>query len=437
MKSAQMHLNVFTTAGGYHQGGWRLPGTEPDRFLELAYYAELARACEAAKLDSLFFADMSAIGVLQVCPFDAFTLIAVLAGMTHHLGLIATASTTLSDPFSLARRFSSLDQLSGGRVGWNIVTSHNPSEMENFGLEHLPAHADRYRRADEFVTVAKELWDSWDEDALVLDKVSGVFADVERTHAIDHVGDYFRVRGPGTQPRSVQGWPVLVQAGSSKDGVAFAARHADVVFTAQQTLEEAQAFRADLRQLAGQQGRDPDTIKVLPGLFPVMGKTAEHAEERLEELSSVVDLCVTMRTLEADFGPNVDLSKYALDERLPVEAFEQTEALQSRTKIFVDMVRRENLTFHELLMRASLAHGHHAVIGGYEQVADEMELWFTTGACDGFNVQPPSLPSDLHAFLENVVPLLQERGVFRTEYEGTTLRDRLGLRRPGLAAQAA
>ena len=431
--SRQMHINVFATGTGYLQEGWRMPEAEPERMLTLDYFVELAQLCESAKIDAIFFADVSAPGSFYQCPYDALTLISALAGRTQRLGLVATCSTTFYEPYMLARKLASLDQLSGGRAGWNIVTSFNPREMANYGIEGLPEHARRYARAEEFVEVAKALWDSWDDDALVLDADAGMFIDEHRTRPIDHDGEHFRVAGPGTQPRSPQGWPVLVQAGSSDDGLRFAARHAEILFTAQPEFAAAKAFRGNARERVRQAGRDPDLVKVLPGLVPVLGATEEQARER-EAALATKDFDVAVRQLSAFFGPDVDLARFPLDEPLPDAVLQSTEAHQSRTKLLVERARRERLTLRELVVRAAFGLGHHVLVGSPEQVADEMQRWFEGGAADGFNVQAPSLPHDLELFTTQVVPILQARGLFRTEYTATTLRGHLGLPRPAVAA---
>jgi FMN-dependent oxidoreductase (nitrilotriacetate monooxygenase family) len=433
--SREMHMCVFMTSTGYHASAWRLPEAEPHRALSLDYFIELAQRCEAAKLDALFFADGAAFMPRPLNPCDPLVLLPALVPVTKNIGLIATASTTYNDPFSLARRFGSLDQLSGGRAGWNVVTSVMVREMENFGLDGLASHADRYERADEFVQVVTELWDSWDDDALVVDQASGVYVDEDRVRTIDHAGKYYRVRGPSTQPRSPQGWPVLVQAGASEQGLAFAARHAEIVFTAQPSFDTCVAFTDDLRPRLVQAGRDPQAVKILPGWVPVMGSTRDEALQRAADLSATVEIEAAVRRM-ATFFSDIDLSSYPLDEPPPYDLLSTTNAHESRTKIIIDLGQRENLTFGELAKRWALGNGHHVSLGSYEEIADEMQAWFESGACDGFNLQFPAIPGDLVRFTENVVPILQQRGLFRTEYQETTLRDRFGLERPTIKATA-
>jgi FMN-dependent oxidoreductase (nitrilotriacetate monooxygenase family) len=426
-----MHLNLFATATGYYVSSWRLPESDPSQFLTLDYFVEVAQRCEAAKLDAVFFADAPALAehLLVLCPWDALAMISTLIGFTKQIGLVATVSTTFNEPFNLARRLATLDHLSGGRVGWNIVTSYHRAEMENFGLDGVLSHAERYARAEEFLQVVKALWDSWDEDALLLDKDSGRLFDPDRIHPLDHAGEHYRVRGPLSIPRGPQGRPVLVQAGSSEDGVAFAARHAEAIFTAQTDLETSVSFRNRLRDLSTRAGRDPETVKILPGLFPVMGETDAEARARLEELVAVADPKVGIKVISNLFDR--DFSQLPLDGPIPDLSTYRTEANQSRAAVYYETAVRENLeTLGDWARRMALGSGHLLLIGGYESVADEMERWFVEGACDGFNVQIPVSPGDLRRFLDGVVPRLQQRGVFRREYSGTTLRSHLGLPRP-------
>jgi FMN-dependent oxidoreductase (nitrilotriacetate monooxygenase family) len=438
--SRTLHLNAFLMGVGHHEAAWRHPRTDPRRVGDVRHFQELARIAERGTLDSVFLADSLAVGPavrhnIQAV-FEPLTLLAALAGVTEHIGLIATVSTTYNEPFNTARKFASLDHLSGGRAGWNIVTSAQSREARNFNLDDHPAHADRYRRAAEFVDVAIKLWDSWEDEALVLDAAAGVFADTDRVHEVAHTGETFQVRGPLNTPRSPQGRPLLVQAGSSADGIAFAARYAEAVFTAQQTLADGQAFYAALKQATAAAGRDPDLVKVLPGIAPVIGGTEAEAQALAEELEALIVPEHALAQLSGMTG--LDLAGLPLDGPLPeLPDGSGVQSHQSRYQLVVDLARRENLTIRQLIGRLGGGRGHRVVAGTPEQIADQIELWFTQGAADGFNVMPPLLPYGLAAFVDHVVPLLRERGLFRHEYTGRTLREHYGLPRPASAYAAA
>jgi FMN-dependent oxidoreductase (nitrilotriacetate monooxygenase family) len=360
---------------------------------------------------------------------EPLTLLAALAATTERIGLIATASTTYGQPYDVARRFAGLDHVSGGRAGWNIVTSAGDALARNYGQDRQAAHADRYRDAEEFVEVVTALWDSWEDDARVVDKEEGVFIEESRVHRIDHHGERFAVEGPLDVPRSPQGHPVKVQAGSSPRGRDFAARHAEAVFTAQLTKEGAQEFYADLKARVAAHGRDPDGVKILPGLVPVVGATDEEAYAEHERLESYASVTSGLSMLSFVFG--ADLSGLDLDAPLPPAiADREAEGHQSRTALLVDFAREHELTVRELIARTSGGRGHRVLIGDGETVADSLQEWLEEGAADGFNLMPPTLPGGLVAFTEHVVPELQRRGIFRREYEGRTLRDHYGLARP-------
>jgi FMN-dependent oxidoreductase (nitrilotriacetate monooxygenase family) len=431
--SRHLHLNAFLMGVGHHEAAWRLDRAEPARITDVGHFQELARTAERGRLDSVFFADGLHVGPrvrhnIQAV-FEPITLLAAIAGVTDHIGLIATASTSYHEPFNLARTFASLDHISGGRAGWNIVTSATDAEARNFNLPAAASHADRYARADEFVEVALKLWDSWDDGALRLDKQSGVFADTDGIHRVDHTGERFRVAGPLNSPRSAQGRPLLVQAGSSPDGTAFAARYAEAVFTAQQTLAEGQAFYRGLKAQVATAGRDPDHVKILPGLAPIIGATESEARARQRELDELIVTEYALAQLSQLLS--TDLSGHNLDGPLPALPSENTiEAHQSRYKLIVDLARREHLTIRQILVRLGAGRGHRVVAGTPEQIADQIELWFTGGAADGFNIMPPSLPDGLTDFVDQVVPQLRRRGLFRHEYTGRTLREHYGLPRP-------
>jgi FMN-dependent oxidoreductase (nitrilotriacetate monooxygenase family) len=433
-RTGKLHLNAFLMTVGHHEAAWRLPESDPFAHTDVRHYQHLARIAERGKLDSLFLADSPVlwnnIGRRPAGGLEPTVLLTALAGVTEHIGLIATASTTYNEPYNLARRFASLDHISGGRAGWNIVTTAGVDAARNFNLDELPAHRERYERAAEFIEVSRKLWDSWQDDAPLGDKEAGVWGDDAKVHPAEHVGRYFKVAGALNVPRSPQGHPLLVQAGSSEDGKELAARYAEAVFTAQQTLAEAQAFYADLKQRALQFGRDPETVKILPGIVPAIGSTEAEALALEEELDRLINpeyaknqLAQTLRVRPEDLD---------LDAQLPADlpSEDEIEGAKSRYTLIVTLARRENLTVRQLIGRLGGGRGHRTFAGTPEQVADAIQHWYDNGAADGFNVMPPVLPSGLETFVEHVVPILQRRGLFRTEYEGRTLREHYGLARP-------
>ena len=430
----QLHFNAFLMGCGHHEAAWRLPQSDPFANLDLGHWTNLARIAERGAFDSVFLADGPALwGDAKHRPGGALeptVLLTALAGVTSRIGLIATASTTYNAPYNLARRFASLDHISGGRAGWNIVTTATKAAAQNFGLDDTPGHRERYQRAAEFVDVSIGLWDSWEDDAEIGDKATGVYADSSRIHPVDFAGEYFRVRGPLNVPRSPQGRPLLVQAGSSQDGREFAARYAEAVFTAQQTLRDAQEFYADLKNRARRLGRDPDLIKILPGLVPVIGSTEAEAralEDELEELI-VPDHGLAHLAQVLEVPPDT----LALDRALPDTVYSRppVQGAQSRYQLIVDLARRDNLTVRQLIGRLGGGRGHRTFAGTPEQVADTIEEWSAAVAADGFNVMPAALPSGLETFVEQVIPILRKRGLFRTGYAGRTLRDHYGIPRP-------
>lgn len=419
---------------GHHEAAWRLPESDPFANTNIEHFKNLARIAERGKLDSVFLADSPVlwnnIGRRPAGTLEPTVLLAALAGVTEHIGLIATASTTYNEPFNLARRFASLDHISGGRAGWNIVTTAGVDAARNFNLDDLPAHRDRYARAAEFIDVSIKLWDSWDDDAPLGDKENGVWGDASKLYPPQHVGRYFKVAGALNVPRSPQGYPVLVQAGSSEDGKELAARYAEAVFTAQQTLSDAQQFYGDLKARVRALGRDPESIKILPGIVPVIGATEAEAHALDAELDRLIkpeyakrQLAETLRVRPEDLDLDAELPK-----DLPSE--DEIEGAKSRYTLIVTLARRERLTVRQLIGRLGGGRGHRTFAGTPEQVADAIQHWWENGAADGFNVMPPVLPSGLTAFVDHVVPILQRRGLFRTEYEGKTLRDNYGLPRP-------
>lgn len=435
--SRQLHLNLFTQSRGHHEASWRHDKASELAMTDVRYLKETAQKAEAGLFDSIFLADaLSLWADVARAPhnwLEPITALAALAGATKRIGLIATASTTYSEPYNLARQFASIDHISEGRVGWNVVTSWSAAAAGNYGDERQVSHAERYERAEEFMAVAKGLWDSWADDAIVDDRASGSYAKDGRIRPIDHAGKYYRVAGPLNTPRGPQGRPVLVQAGSSDTGRGFAARHAEAIFTAHMERETAAAFYADIKARVKAEGRSVDQVTVLPGLSPMIGGTETEANRLAEELNALADPEVGRKRLSGRFG-GYDFSHLAMDVPLRVEDFPDpatVEAARSRTELIVGIVEREGLTLRQLLTRLAQARGHYSFVGTPEQLADLMEDWFTGGVSDGFNLMPPVLPWMLDVFIAEVVPILQKRGIFRTAYEGTTLRDHLGLERPG------
>lgn len=432
----QLHLNAFIYPVGHHEAAWRHPRTQPERLFDADYYQQIAREAEAAKFDAVFFADGPALRTEAAFSaagrLEPITLLTAIAAATERIGLIATASTTYYEPYNLARLFSSLDFLSKGRAGWNIVTTSTEIAAENFGLPAHPDPADRYRRAAEFVDATTRLWDSWEDDAVVLDREAGIYADTDKIHRAEFVGEHLSVRGAFSAPRSPQGHPVLVQAGASDDGRAFAARHAEAIFTAHQLVEHARAFYSDIKAGAAKLGRNPDHVVILPGLSPFIGGTEAEARALEQEFNELTVPAYGIKQLRGIIG--VDLSGHDLDAPVPPELFgdagDVTSNKRSRKQVVAGIVEREKPTLRTLLHRLAGARGHRVFAGTPEQVADTIEHWFTTGAADGFNIMPPYYPGGLTDFVESVVPILQRRSLFRTEYSGTTLRDHFGLPRP-------
>jgi N-acetyl-S-(2-succino)cysteine monooxygenase len=405
--ATSLHLNVFVAATGHHEASWRYPGTEPSRTVDIAYYRKIAQVAERGKFDSLFLADQLAIGRSikhnAQDRLEPLTLLAALAGSTDRIGLIATASTTYTEPYNLARQFASLDHISAGRAGWNIVTSWSAEAAGNFGHDRLLSHADRYVRATEYLDVVQKLWDSWEDDARVIDRDAGIYADTSRIHPIDHRGALFKVRGALTLPRPPQGNPVLVQAGSSDDGRTFAARYAEAIFTAQQEIGDAQAFYTDVKQRVAAFGRDPEAVKILPGLSPILGSTTAEARALEDELDELPIPEVGLRHLSARFD-GVDLSSFPLDGPVPLHALpkpQSVEGAQSRSEAIVNLVKRENLTLRQLLRRLAGGRGHRVLAGTPELIADHIIDWVEAGAADGFNIMPPYMPGGLEAFVES------------------------------------
>ena len=426
-----LHLNAFLMEAGHHEAAWRLPESNPRADFDLQHWIHLAQLAEEAKFDSLFLADGPALtGTGEFRPpgqLEPLTLLTALSQATSRIGLIATVSSTYNEPYNLARRLASVDHVSGGRVGWNIVTSAGADEAANFGLTDRPDHAARYARAEEFLQVAKALWDSWEAEAVLADKARGRYADPARLHRLDHDGRYFSVAGPLNVARPPQGYPLLVQAGSSEDGKDFAARHAEAIFTAHQTLASAREFYADIKARTRAAGRDPHGVIVLPGIVPVIGSTEAEAqalarrfdEARIPEYG-LVQLARVFEREPSDFD---------LDGPLPASVLARPvlEGSQSRSDLILEMAIREDLSVRQILSRLGGGRGHFTAVGTPEQIADIIAEWFDGGAADGFNIMAPALPSGLEAFIEHVLPILRARGLFGEEYTGATLREHYGL----------
>ncbi|MBL1200890.1 MAG: LLM class flavin-dependent oxidoreductase [Nostoc sp. ZfuVER08] len=435
----QLKLGAFLPGSGHHVAAWRHPNAQADGGLNFQHYKQLAQTAERGKFDMLFLADGLAVwdrgqgreafsrsGQFSV-HFEPLTLLSALSVVTEHIGLVATASTTYDEPFHLARKFASLDYLSGGRAGWNVVTSSAEAAAKNFSREEHLEHSLRYERAREFLEVASKLWDSWQDDAFLHDKESGIYFDPDKLHVPNHKGKYFSVRGPLNVARPIQGYPVIVQAGSSEAGQDLAAQTAEAIFTAQQTLAEAQAFYSSVKGRLSKYGRSPEHLKIMPGVFPVIGRTEEEAKQKYQELQDLIHPSVGLGLLSGLVGGH-DLSKYPLDGPLP--DLPDTNAGKSRLQLITDLARRENLTIRQLYLWIAGARGHRTILGTPEQIADQLEDWFINDGADGFNIMPPWLPGGLDEFVDLVIPELQRRGLFRTEYEGRTLRENLGLPRP-------
>lgn len=430
----QLHLNAFLMSTGHHEASWRLPESNALAGTDVAHFQRLAQTAERGKLDSIFFADSPVLhGDVTQRPYGSLeptVLLAAIAAVTDRIGLIATASTTYNEPYNLARRFASVDQISGGRAGWNVVTTAGDAAAKNFSLAGQPAHTHRYERAAEFLDVAIKLWNSWDDDAIIGDKAAGVWADNTRVHSANHAGQHFQVEGALDVPRSPQGHPVIVQAGSSENGKDFAARYAEAVFTAHQTLGDAQAFYADLKQRTAAAGRDSESIKILPGIVPVIASTEQEARRLEQELDDLILPEYARGQLAGVL--RVPAESLKLDEQLPgdLPSEDSIEGAKSRYTLIVNLARREHLTVRQLIGRLGGGRGHRTFAGTPDQVANAIQGWFDAGAADGFNIMPPILPSGLDIFVDQVVPILQDRGLFRREYQGQTLRDHFGLARP-------
>jgi FMN-dependent oxidoreductase (nitrilotriacetate monooxygenase family) len=433
-RSRKLHLGAFMRPVSIHTGAWRYPGAMPDANFNFPAIKNFIQKLEHAKFDAFFMADHLAVldmpmAALKrshtVTSFEPLTLLSALAAVTDRIGLVATASTTFDEPYHIARRFASLDHISGGRAGWNIVTTANPDAALNFGYETQMDHDERYVRAQEFCDVVTGLWDSFADDAFVRNVDDGVYFDPDRMHVLNHKGPGLSVRGPLNIARPVQGWPVLVQAGASEAGRQFAAETAEVIFAAERTLESGKAFYRDLKDRAQKAGRDPAHLKILPAAFVVVGDTVEGAQARRAQLDSLVHYDSGIGSLNSMLG--FDVSSFDPDGPLP--DIPETNASRSARARITELARTENLSIRQLAQRAGSYAGL-AFVGTPTSIADEMEQWLVEEGSDGFNIMFSWLPEGLDEFVEKVVPELQRRGIFRREYEGMTLREHLGLPRP-------
>ena len=434
MKKKQLCLGAFMRPVSIHTAAWRFPGGSPDANFNLKTIVSLAKKLEAAKFDAFFMADHLAVLNMPmealkrsatVTSFDPLTLLPAIAMVTNHLGLIATASTTFESPYLIARRFASLDHISGGRAGWNIVTTSNPDAAKNFGMDDQMPHAQRYARAREFFDVVTGLWDSWADDAFVRDVEKGIFFDPNRLHILDYEGDYLKVRGPLNIARPIQGWPLIVQAGASDAGRQLAAETAEMVFSSARNIPDAQEYFQDIKSRAENAGRNPDHLKILPGALVIVGETESEAREKRDLLDSLVHYDSGIASLSIALGH--DASKFDPDAPLPnVPETEASKSGQARVK---GLAQAENLTVRQLAGRFG-GYAGNAFVGTPKSIADQMEAWIDEEASDGFNIMMPYLPMGLDDVCEKVVPELQRRGRFRTEYSGRSLRENLGVPRP-------
>ena len=434
MKKKQLCLGAFMRPVSIHTAAWRFPGGSPDANFSLKTIVSLAKKLEAAKFDAFFMADHLAVLNMPmdalkrsatVTSFDPLTLLPAIAMVTNRLGLIATASTTFESPYLIARRFASLDHISDGRAGWNIVTTSNPDAAKNFGMDDQMPHAQRYARAREFFDVVTGLWDSWADDAFVRDVEKGIFFDPDRLHILDHEGEYLKVRGPLNIARPIQGWPLIVQAGASDAGRQLAAETAEMVFSSARNIPDAQEYFQDIKSRAENAGRNPDHLKILPGALVIVGETESEAREKRDLLDSLVHYDSGIASLSIALGH--DASKFDPDAPLPnVPETEASKSGQARVK---SLAQAENLTVRQLAGRFG-GYAGNAFVGTPKSIADEMEAWIDEDASDGFNIMMPYLPMGLDDVCEKVVPELQRRGRFRIEYSGRTLRENLGVPRP-------
>lgn len=440
MSKRQIKLGAFIPTTSQHVAGWRLPSSRPEEMLNIDYAIELAQTAERGLFDAYFLADGLSTSWShgaskyekslsyndKMAGFEPLTLFSALSAVTKHIGFIATASTTYEEPYLLARKYASLDHISKGRAAWNVVTTCSEVTARNFGMQKHPDPATRYARADEFIEVTQKLWDSWEDDAFVCDKNSGQFLDPQKKHEPLHTGQFFNVQGSLNVPRSPQGYPVIVQAGQSEEGRELAAKHAEVVFTVQQQLESAQDFYRDVKQRLKKYNRDADDLKIMPGVSIFVAKTEQEAQAKYDFLNSLIHPDVGIGLLSGLAG-NIDLSQFDLNAPFPQL---DHATINSRQQLMIEIAHEHNFSIRQFYEFVASARGHWTLIGTPEQIVDQLQLWFENEAADGFNVLPPSTPAGLDDFVEFIVPELQRRGLFRTAYEGKTLRENLGLKRP-------
>ncbi|WP_033748498.1 LLM class flavin-dependent oxidoreductase [Pantoea sp. NGS-ED-1003] len=422
----RLRLGLFVQPVGHHVSGWRLT-EELGAPTDIDWLIRLAQKAEAGRFDLFFVGDALATSMYRLpstmARLEPLTMLSAVAVNTRRIGLAATASTTFSDPFTMARTFSSLDHISRGRAAWNVVTSFSADVAKNFSRDDMPNHAERYARAREFLQVTSKLWEGWEEGAVEPDPASGQYFVNDKINSINHVGEHFQVQGPLNITRSPQGRPVIIEAGSSADGQQLAAETAEVVFTAAASLEEAQAFYQSQKAQVAAAGRNPDHVVIMPGVMPIVGRTREAAKALWKELNTLVDIDNGLKQLSLRFG--MDLSSYPLDG--PVPEVPLGEGNQSRVKLMTDMAKRENLTLRELAAIAAGSRGHRVIVGTAEDIADDFQLWLEQGGADGFNIMPAIMPEQLDLFVELVIPELRRRGLFPTDYAYATLRENLGL----------
>lgn len=435
-RTGKMSLGAVLSPTSTHVAGWRHPDAHSNAGATFEFFRDAAKAAEAAKFDFVFIADELCApeappDLLCLDPviyrFEPLTLASALSVVTEQIGIVVTQTTTYNEPYHIARKLASIDNLSHGRIGWNLVTSYVEAEARNFSVAEHAKYADRYARASEFFSVTAGLWDSWDDDAFLQDKEKGVYFDSAKMHPLNHKGEYFSVAGPLNVIRSPQGRPVLVQAGASEPGLDLAARFAETTFTAQQTLAAGQNYYNDLKGRLAAYGRSPESLKVIAGVLPVIGGTMAEAEAKYRELQELIVPEIGLARLSQLLG--FDVTEMPLDGPLP-DQIPETNSYQSRQRLIVEMARRENLTLRELYLKVVTSYGHRTVLGTPETIADALEEWYVQGACDGFMVMSSVMPADLQEFIDTVAPELRRRGLFRDEYEGSTLRSHLGLERP-------